>query len=220
MLGPLLFLIYIDIYNSSDKLSFYLFADDTILLYADKNLKSLEKSVNNELLKVSEWLNANKLTLNAKKSNYVIFRPYQRKQGYLVNIQMLDNSTYTSTSLECKEHVKYLGILLDSNLSWKFHIEYVALKISKIIGVIACLRHFVPLHTLLNIYCSLIFPYMSYGLAAWGQAAKTIYINSLYCKNVSFVYCIFLSPEHTPCLCLSPQIFFPEICSMLKLFLL
>ena len=86
---------------------------------------------------------------------------------------MFDNCTNTFPSLECKEHVKYLGILLDSNLNWKFHIEYVALKISRIIGVIARLRHFVPLCTLLNIYRSLIFSYMSYGLAAWGQAAKT-----------------------------------------------
>ena len=168
VLGPLFFLIdNNDIHNSSDKLSFYLFADDTNLLYADNNLKSLEETVNNELLKVSEWLNVNKLTLNTKKSNYVIFRPYQRKLVYSVNIQMFDNSTHTITSLKCKEHVKYLGILLDSNLSWKFHIEYVALKISKILGVIARLRHFVPLCTLLNIYRSLIFPYMSYGLAAW-----------------------------------------------------
>ena len=90
----LLFLIYInDIHNSSDKLSFYLFADDTNLLYADKNLKSVEETVNKELLKVSEWLNLNKLTLNTKKSNYVIFRPYQHKLGYSVNIQMFDNST-------------------------------------------------------------------------------------------------------------------------------
>ena len=111
----------------------------------------------------------------------------QRKLGYLVNIQMFDNSARTFTSLECKEHVKYLGILLDSSLSWKFHIEYVALKISKIIGVIARLRHFVPLCTLLNIYRSLIFPCMSYGLAARGQGAKTHLKNSLYCKNVSFV---------------------------------
>ena len=95
------------------------------------------------------------------------------KLGYSVNIKMFDNSTHTFTSPVCKEHVKYLGILLDSNLSWKFHIEYVALKLSKIIGVIARLRHFVPLCTLLNIYLSLIFPYLSYGLAAWGQAAKT-----------------------------------------------
>ena len=75
VLGPLLFLIYInDIHHSSAKLSFYLFADDTSLLYADTNLKSLEKTVNSELLKVSDLLNVNKLTLNAKKSNYVIFR--------------------------------------------------------------------------------------------------------------------------------------------------
>ena len=173
MLGPLFFLIYInDIHNSCDK-SFYLFADDTNLLYADKNLKSLEKTVNNQLLKVSEWLNANKLTLNAKKSNYVIFRTYQRKLGYSVNFQMFDNSTHTFTSLEYKEHVKYLEILLDNNLSWKFHIEYGPLKISKIIAVITRLRHCISLCTLLNVYRSLVFPYMSYGLAAWGQAAKT-----------------------------------------------
>ena len=61
VLGPLLFLICVnDSHNSSAKLSFYLFADDTNLLYADSNLKSLEKTVNRELLNVSDWLNANK----------------------------------------------------------------------------------------------------------------------------------------------------------------
>ena len=153
------------------------------MLYGDKNLKSLEETVNNELLKVSEWLNANKLTFNAKKPNYVIFRLYQRKLDYSVNIQMIDNSTHTFTSLECKGHPKYLGILLDINPSWKFHIEYVALKVRKIIGVTAHLRHFVPL-------CTLFVPgyfLRSYGLAAWGQAAKTHLQNSLYCKNLSFV---------------------------------
>ena len=75
VLGPLLFLIYLnDFHNSSEKLSFYLFADDTNLLYADKNHKSLEKrSITN--WSVLDWLNANKLTLNAKKSNFVIFHP-------------------------------------------------------------------------------------------------------------------------------------------------
>ena len=69
------FLIYInDLHNSSAKFLFYLFADDTNLLYADKNLKSLEKTVNSELVKVSDRLNENKLTLNVKKSNFVMFR--------------------------------------------------------------------------------------------------------------------------------------------------
>ena len=68
VLGPLLSVIYInDIHNSSAKFSFYLFADDTNLLYTNTNLKSPEKTVNSELLKVFDWLNANKLTLNAKK---------------------------------------------------------------------------------------------------------------------------------------------------------
>ena len=55
-----------------------IFLKMTNLLYADQNLKSVEEMVNNELVKVSDWLNANKLTLHAKKSNFVIFRPYQR----------------------------------------------------------------------------------------------------------------------------------------------
>ena len=160
VLGPLLFLIYInDIHNSSAKLSFYLFADDTSLLYADTNLKSLEKTVNSQLVKVSD-------RLNAKKSNYVIFHPYQRKLNYSVNIEMIDNCTQIPTTLQCEDHVKYLGVLLDSNLSWKFQINNVALKISRTVGVVAHLRHFVAHKTLLNIYQSLILPYLTYGLVA------------------------------------------------------
>ena len=126
VLGPLLLLTYInDFHNSSAKFLFYLFANDTNLWYADKNLKSLEKTVNNELVRVSDWLNANKLTLNAKKSNFVIFRPHKRKMDHSVNIPMFDNSNHILTSLECKDHVKYLGVLLDSHLSWKYHIDNV-----------------------------------------------------------------------------------------------
>ena len=74
------------------------------------------------------------------KSQIVIsFRPYQRKLGYSVNIKMSDVSTDIFTSLECKEHVKYLGILLDSNLSWKFHIKYVALKKVKLLDSLPAL---------------------------------------------------------------------------------
>ena len=92
VLGPLLSVIDInDIHNSLAKFSFYVFADDTNLLYTNTNLKSLEKTVNSELLQVFDWLNANKLTLNAKKSNYVIFRPYQRKFNYSVNIVLIDS---------------------------------------------------------------------------------------------------------------------------------
>ena len=69
--------------------------------------------------------------------------------------------------LDCKHYVEYLGILIDSNLSWKIHIEYIALKISKTVGLIAKLRHFLPLHILLHIYQSLISPYIIYRLSVW-----------------------------------------------------
>jgi hypothetical protein len=79
VLGPL-FLLYInDIQTCSDKFSFYLFADDTNLLYADKNLKKIEQIVNAELQNLNIWLVANRLTLNVKKTNFDIFRPYQKK---------------------------------------------------------------------------------------------------------------------------------------------
>ena len=68
VLGPLLFLLYVnDIYCSSTKLKFYLFADDTNVLHGHKDLKFLEKEMNVELNNVYQWLVSNKLTLNLKK---------------------------------------------------------------------------------------------------------------------------------------------------------
>ena len=94
VLGPLLFLLYVnDIYNASEKFKFHLFADDTNLLYGDKNLKSLETIVTAELSKVWDWLNANKLTLNVKKSNFVIFQPKGRRSNNQVKIKLIDNNT-------------------------------------------------------------------------------------------------------------------------------
>ena len=78
VLGPLLFLLYInDVLKSSKELSFHLFADDTTLTYAHKNPRVLESTVNLEFAKVVGWLKPNKLTLDIKKSNFVIFRPRQ-----------------------------------------------------------------------------------------------------------------------------------------------
>ena len=75
VLGPLLFLLYInDIYKSSSLFSFYLFADDTSIILTNNNLKELETLVNCELGNVNDWLKANKLSLNIKKLNFVIFR--------------------------------------------------------------------------------------------------------------------------------------------------
>ena len=174
VLGPLLFLLYVnDIHLCSTKLKFYLFADDTNILFAGKNLKVIETVVNIELCKLYNWLTFNKLTLNISKSNFVIFHPKQKKPNYKPKICLFDNEKNEYTTLESKEYIKYLGILIDKNLTWKHHIDTVSLKISKTVGLLPKLRHFVPRQILLKIYQSLIYPYITYGLAARGQAAKT-----------------------------------------------
>ena len=71
--------------------SIYLLADDTNILYANNNLKYLEFVVNEELRKVCEGLNTNKLSLNTSKHNFVIFHPFQRKPDYNVTLKMYDN---------------------------------------------------------------------------------------------------------------------------------
>ena len=89
VLGPLIFLLYInDIQYCSSKLQFFLFADDTNALYAHKDLKTLELTVNAELHNLYNWLTPNKLSLNIKKSNYVIFPAYQKKLNYDHNIDV------------------------------------------------------------------------------------------------------------------------------------
>ena len=95
-------------------------------------------------------------------------------------MKAFDHHNNSYISLECKNYVKYLGVLIDENLSWKYHIAHIASKISKTIGIIASLRHFVPLNTLHHIYISLIQPYLLYGIVAWGAAAKTYNGNKIF----------------------------------------
>ena len=99
--GPLLFLLYInDLYKSSNKLQFYLFADDTSLTYANGDLKKLETEINEEPFKVCSWLVVNKLTLNIEKTNYIIFRPSQKTISFHPSIKIINNNSNTSQPLE------------------------------------------------------------------------------------------------------------------------
>ena len=108
ILGPLFFLLYInDIANSSEVLKFFLFADDTAIFLSHKDPKKLEEIMNAELIKVSNWLIANKLSLNVKKSNALLFRTKNEKSTAKISIHI------NGAAIEEKHHAKYLGILVD-----------------------------------------------------------------------------------------------------------
>ena len=113
-----------------------------------------------------------------KKSNFIIFHPYQKQLAYQRKICMFDNEQYKYVDLESKVYVEYFGLLIDKNLSWKNHIDAIATKISKSVGLIAKLCHYIPRKIVLNFCKSLIHPYLTYGLPALGQAGK-MYLNKI-----------------------------------------
>ena len=167
VLVPLLFHIYInDLPNISDKLNFFLFADDTNIYFESDDLLTLERTVNNEIKKLCLWLNVNRLALNVSKTNFVIFRA---NKPLYHNVTLIMNRK----AIEQTSHVKYLGVYVDEHLNWKYHIAHVAKKIGRGIGILAKLRQFLTPQMLRNVYYCLVYSYLAYGVHVWGSAAVT-----------------------------------------------
>ena len=83
------------------------------------------------------------------------------------------NSDGTSHSLERKQCIKYLGVVIDESLTWKYHIAFVCSRISRNIGIISKLRRYLSIQQLKQIYYNLIYPYISNSILAWGSVYKT-----------------------------------------------
>jgi len=165
ILGPLLFLLYInDLPSCTTIPHFVLFADDTNILFSHQDPNTLETIVNNELKYISNWFKLNKLSLNIKKTNYIIFKnKYSNKPTINLNIN-IDNVT-----IQQVETTKFLGLLIDSNLSWHSHTQHISKIISRLNGVIRRVRPYLPLETLHSLYNSLMLPYFSYGTMIWAD---------------------------------------------------
>ena len=173
VLGPLLFNIYInDITEASTKFDFIMYADDTTLTSSLENLTdaaSLERELNEEILKVYCWLLSNKLTLNTAKSKFMIFFKHPKVIPRL-NLKIARNT------IEQVAEFNFLGINIDQNITWKSHVTKTAIKISRVIGVLNKLKHIFPQHILRTIYNSLIQPHLIDGLYLWGLNCKRLKI--------------------------------------------
>ena len=167
ILGPLLFLIYINDLPEATKFFIRLFADDTFLCAQNNNIFMLESEVNFELHKVFIWLASNKLTLNIKKSKFM-FLTNKKKINHELNIKINGNN------LEKCESYKYLGVIFDQNLTWQPHVEYICGKISKACGALSKIRHCVDIETLKSVYYALVHSYLRYGIIAWGNATEPV----------------------------------------------
>ena len=112
-------------------MKFYLFADDTNISFSSKDLDVIQKTINDELKYVSEWLVANRLALNTEKTNYIVFHS-PKHRPYKQIIIHFDNEI-----IHNKNYIRYLGILIDSNLSWQSHILELSKKIAKSVGILS-----------------------------------------------------------------------------------
>ena len=126
-----------DLPNCSEKLCFKILADDTNVFASARDLKSLEHLMNSELAKV-------------KKKNGVILTSCQsiwaRKRDMEISLN-ISNSDGSSHALERKQCIKYLGVMIDESLTWKYHIAFVCSRISRNIGIISKLRYYLSIYS-------------------------------------------------------------------------
>lgn len=163
-----------DFNKSSDTLDFHLFAHDCNIFFSHKSFQSLELHLNEQLYNIHQWLCVNKLSLNVDKSNFVIFHPPQKKVNYSISLQI------NNKAINQKKSIKYPGIIIDSNLSWKDHVHELCKKLSRGTGILLKLRHFVTIDILIQVYYSIIYPFLTYGVLIWGNTFHVTNIQPLF----------------------------------------
>ena len=163
ILGPLLFLLYInDLSSVSEYCYSVLFADDTNVFISGENIDVLCSRLNEELECIREWLCCNKLSLNVSKTHYMIFTP-RNKIVHDIDVKI------HGVSVERVYATKFLGVIIDSKLTWKPHVEYICKKLSKCAGIIAKARRKLHRSSLITLYYSFAYPYFIYCNHVWGN---------------------------------------------------
>ena len=171
ILGSLLLLIYInDLPNCLQYSQPRMYADDTNLSFASNSINNIEVKLNDDLVRVNEWLIANKLTLNSSKTEFMLIGSRQR----LSTFQTVPSLSIGDNLINQVKYTKSLGVFLDCNLSRNIHVDKLCKKIASDIRALKRIRLFVPYYTLLSIYKSLLQPHFDYCSVVGGNCSKTM----------------------------------------------
>ena len=156
-------MIYInDLANSSNLFNYALFADDSTFYASHSNLHYLVTCINQEIVNVKNWVLSNKLTLNIKKTNYIIFARIRKTIPPVPTIK-IGNET-----LKRVNQTVFLGVTIHKHLSWQCHVHNLVQKINKQCGILYLTRSKLNPVNLKLIYQSLIHPLITYCSLAWG----------------------------------------------------
>lgn len=180
ILGPLLFIIFInDLPANINSLS-YMYADDTALLSIHSNINELKSLASSSIKDASEWFNSNHFLLNNKKTQSVIFTLKKVPEDIASD----------------PKPVKYLGMMLDNKLSWSPHVDMVTKKISRVVFLLQRLLNFVPLKYVISSYFAFFQSVIRYGLVFYGLSSKT---NDILLIQKKIVRIISKSPWKSHC---------------------
>ena len=167
VLGPLLFLIYInDLHHAIKNSKVFHFADDTNLLNISDSPKRMEKLVNADLKILYSWLLANKISLNCDKTEIIFFHKPGVKAPSL-KIKMNGHRIYPS------RFIKYLGMHIDETLNGAFHTKILSKKLIRANGMLCKARHFVPKDDLRILYFAIFSSHLTYASQIWGQVTNS-----------------------------------------------
>lgn len=122
---------------------------------------------------MSDWFKANRLSLNVKKTNFILFGNKSKKLG-CKDINFEPTLKVNDEKLMRVTETKFLGVIVDQNLNWRSHIDFIALKISRSLAILSKLKHLLSNKILLTLYYTLIFPHLSYCIIVWGGAAQSV----------------------------------------------
>ena len=162
ILGPLLFLLYInDLHNSIRFSSLFHFADDTGLLNTQDSIRAINKTLNKDLRELSFWLNANKIALNVAKTEIILFKTSNKIYDADLKIKLCRKR------IQAFPYVKYLGVFIDENLNWKMHINEISNKLIKGNAMLSKLRHYVNKDILLSVYYGIFHSHLAYLCLVW-----------------------------------------------------
>ena len=180
ILGPLLFLIYINDLPNGLQSNPKLFADDTSLFSVVDDIHLSSSELNLDLTKVSDWANQWKMSFNpdpSKQAKEVIF-------SHKINKPLHPNLVFNNVPVDQVSSQKHLGMILDSKLNFNEHFKSVVSKVSRSIALLRKLRIFLPRSSLIAIYKSFIRPHLDYGDILYDQAFN----NSFHAKLESIQY--------------------------------
>ena len=138
-------------------------ADDTNLLYSSNSMKKIKRYINHDLKLTVHWFRANRISLNADKTEIIIFRPQGKDITKKLNFRISGQQMYIS------KQVKYLGLMLDESLTLLSHISMLKDKLRRANDVLAKLRHYTSSKLLTTVYNALFKSQMRYGYQIWGQ---------------------------------------------------